>query len=58
MMHAKNISEATKIWKQTNNTLGMNFMIASISDLNQNHPALVLETMRGYTAYIFDHDSR
>lgn len=36
----------------------MNFMIASASDLNENHPALVLETMRGYTAYILDHDSR
>jgi len=47
-----------KIWKSTNNTLGMNFMIASASDLSSGHPAVVLETMRGYTAYIYDNDPR
>ena len=36
----------------------MNFMIASASDLNSGRPAIVLETMRGYTAFIYDNDSR
>ena len=56
MMHASNLKEALTIWKDTNNTLGMNFMLASANDLSSGHPAVVLETMRGYTAYIYDFD--
>ena len=55
-MHASNLKEALTIWKDTNNTLGMNFMLASANDLSSGHPAVVLETMRGYTAYIYDFD--
>lgn len=59
MMHAKNLDEAKKIWQATNNTLGMNFMIASASDnVPSGHPAVALETMRAYTAYFYDNDSR
>ena len=58
MMHAHNLSEALTIWKNTNNTLGMNFMIASASDLDSGHPAVAMETMRAYTAYFRDYDSR
>ena len=50
MMYASNLAEARAIWKSTNNTLGMNFMIASASDVESGRPALVLETMRGYSA--------
>jgi hypothetical protein len=32
MMNARNLKEALTIWKQTNNTLGMNFMIGSAAD--------------------------
>lgn len=31
-------------------------MIASASDLVTNHPALVMETMRNYTAWFIDDD--
>lgn len=41
-MNAHNISEAQTIWRNTNNTLGMNHMITSASDLKYGHPALVL----------------
>ena len=36
----------------------MNFMIASAKDLSSGHPAVALETMRGYTAYFRDGDKR
>lgn len=59
MMNAKNLQEAKKIWQSTNNTLGMNFMIASASDNTPaGHPALAMETMRSYTAYFYDNDPR
>lgn len=58
MMHAKNLQEALAIWKATNNTLGMNFMISSASDLSSGHPAIAMETMRAYTAFFQDGDSR
>lgn len=32
MMNARNLKEAINIWKQTNNTLGMNFMFGSAAD--------------------------
>lgn len=32
-MNAKNLQEAKDIWLTTNNTLGMNHMVASSSDL-------------------------
>ncbi len=56
MMHASNLREARKIWEETNNTLGMNHMIASASDLVTDHPAYVMETMRNYTAWFMDDD--
>lgn len=36
MMYAENLQEAKKIWEETNNTLGMNHMVASASDLATN----------------------
>jgi hypothetical protein len=37
----------------------MNFMIASANDnVPSGHPAVALETMRGYTAYFYDNDPR
>ncbi len=54
MQYAHNISSAVKLWKQANNTLGMNYMIGSAQD----QQSIVLETMRGYTAYFMDHDVR
>ena len=32
MMNANNLAESLNIWKKTNNTLGMNFMIGSGND--------------------------
>ena len=58
MMNAHNLDEAIKIWKSTNNTLGMNYMIASANDLKSGKPAVALETMRNYTAFFFDNDKR
>lgn len=59
MMHASNLDEAKRIWLATNNTLGMNFMIASAKDnVPSGHPAVALETMRAYTAYFYDNDAR
>lgn len=57
-MYAQNLHEAKQLWEQTNNTLGMNHMIASASDLVTDHPALVMETMRNYTAWYVDDDER
>lgn len=36
----------------------MNHMIGSASDLVSNHPALVMQTMRNYTAWFIDDDER
>ena len=58
MMKAKNLEEARKIWEETHNTLGMNHMVASVSDLSSGDPALVVETMRDYTAYFKSNDPR
>ena len=57
-MSRNNLKEAISLWKATNNTLGMNFMIASASDVPSGHPAVALETMRNYTAFIYDNDPR
>ena len=57
-MYAQNLQEAKKIWEETNNTLGMNHMVASASDLATNEPAFVVETMRNYTAWFVDNDER
>ena len=57
-MHASNLNEAINLWKATNNTLGMNYMIASASDVSSGHPAVALETMRNYTAFMYDYDPR
>lgn len=59
MMHAANLDQAKKIWQATNNTLGMNFMIASAADnIPFGYPAMAMETMRAYTAYFYDNDPR
>ena len=58
MMHAKNLDEALTIWRNTNNTLGMNFMISSAADVSSGQPAIAMETMRGYTAFFRDNDAR
>eukprot|EP01027_Heterolobosea_sp_BB2_P016936 GEZU01024037.1.p1 GENE.GEZU01024037.1~~GEZU01024037.1.p1 ORF type:complete len:527 (+),score=161.19 GEZU01024037.1:76-1656(+) len=61
MENANNLAEAKALWEQTNNTLGMNHMIASASDVTpgqESHPAYALETMKGYTAYFQDDDPR
>lgn len=59
MMHAENLQQAKKIWQNANNTLGMNFMFTSAKDnVPSGHPAVALETMRGYTAYFYDNDPR
>jgi hypothetical protein len=58
MMRAKTLSEAKEIWEQTNNTLGMNHMVASASDLATGEPIFVVETMRNYTAWFVDYDKR
>jgi hypothetical protein len=36
MMHAHNLAEAKKIWQSTENTFGMNHMIASAADVATN----------------------
>ena len=58
MMHAQNLQEAKDIWLSTNNTLGMNHMIASAKDVITRQPAFVVETMRNYTAWFVDNDPR
>lgn len=42
MAKAKNLQEAEQIWRNTNNTLGMNHMIASGNIADHKSPALVL----------------
>jgi predicted choloylglycine hydrolase len=59
MMNARTLDEATRIWSSTKNALGMNFMITSGRDnIEGKYPAIVMETMRGYTAYFYEHDKR
>ncbi len=58
MAKAQNLEQAEAIWRQTNNTLGMNHMIASGNVVDEQSPALVMETMAGYTAFFKDHDKR
>eukprot|EP01125_Pyxidicula_operculata_P012821 TRINITY_DN4222_c0_g1_i1.p1 TRINITY_DN4222_c0_g1~~TRINITY_DN4222_c0_g1_i1.p1 ORF type:complete len:539 (+),score=86.22 TRINITY_DN4222_c0_g1_i1:198-1619(+) len=58
MENAKDLNSALKIWQSTNNTLGMNHLITSASDLATGHPARALETRAGYTAYFMDNDPR
>lgn len=54
MAKSKNINEARKIWDNTNNTVGFNHMIGSTND----NSAIVMETMKGYTAYFESMDNR
>ena len=54
MMKANNLNEAIKLWNQTKNTLGMNFMLGSSSDKK----AVVVQTMRAYNAWFYDNDPR
>lgn len=58
MMYAKNLTEAKKIWMETKNTLGMNYMIGSAKDVYSGHPAMAIETMRDYSAFFYDNDTR
>jgi hypothetical protein len=59
MMHANNLAQAKEIWKSTSNTFGMNHMIASAADVATGEcPVFVVETMRDYTAWFSDKDSR
>jgi hypothetical protein len=58
MSRAENLNQALTIWKNTQNTLGMNHMLASASDLSSGHPAVALETMKGFTAFFYDNDPR
>eukprot|EP01112_Ceratiomyxa_fruticulosa_P004230 TRINITY_DN1466_c0_g1_i2.p1 TRINITY_DN1466_c0_g1~~TRINITY_DN1466_c0_g1_i2.p1 ORF type:complete len:245 (+),score=48.34 TRINITY_DN1466_c0_g1_i2:253-987(+) len=61
MENSNGLQDAYNIMKTTNNTLGMNHIIASgknQTDLDGKHPALEIETMRDYTAYYFDNDTR
>ncbi|KAF2069422.1 hypothetical protein CYY_009257 [Polysphondylium violaceum] len=55
MEHANSIDAALGLWKATNNTMGMNHMVASSNEATTApHPAYALETMAGYTAYFPD----
>ena len=42
MMRAKTLAQAKKLWEETNNTLGMNHMVASASDLATEEPVFVV----------------
>eukprot|EP01132_Coremiostelium_polycephalum_P004907 gene4907-6118_t len=58
MEYAETIDEAVQVWESTNNTMGMNHMLSAAGDVGVNpHPALALETMKGYTAYFHDNDT-
>jgi len=54
MENAQNLQEAQNLWQHTNNTSGFNHMVGSGSDSQ----SLVMETMRGYTAYFGANDPR
>lgn len=58
MMNAPNLSAAKKLWNETENTLGMNHMIASAVDTVTGQPAFIVETMRDYSAWFKDKDPR
>ena len=59
LMHAHNLGEAKAIWDETQNTFGINHMVASAADLvTGNPPIFVVQTMRGYTAWFVDDDKR
>jgi hypothetical protein len=60
LMHSKNLAEAKAFWLETENTFGMNHMVASAADVKANGPApvFVVETMRGYNAFFTDLDPR
>ena len=59
LMHAKNLAESKDIWLRTENTFGMNHMVASAADINNGDaPVFVVETMRGYNAFFKDKDPR
>eukprot|EP01111_Echinosteliopsis_oligospora_P015071 TRINITY_DN5840_c0_g1_i1.p1 TRINITY_DN5840_c0_g1~~TRINITY_DN5840_c0_g1_i1.p1 ORF type:complete len:491 (+),score=115.53 TRINITY_DN5840_c0_g1_i1:14-1486(+) len=57
MENAYTIEEARQIWEATNNTLGMNHVIASGKEKIDN-PAMALETMFNYTSYFYANDPR
>lgn len=59
LMHAHNLAQSKAIWQRTQNTFGMNHMIASAADVPSGRaPVFVVETMRGYNAYFADLDKR
>ena len=59
LMKAHNLAESRQIWKDTENTFGMNHMIASAADVPTGQtPVFVVETMRGYNAFFTDKDPR
>jgi hypothetical protein len=41
-MKAKTLEDAKQIWHSTNNTLGMNHMVTSASDVATGEPAFVV----------------
>ena len=58
-MKAHNLDEAREMWLNTENTFGMNHMVASAADVPTGKtPVFVVETMRGYNAFFKDKDSR
>ena len=58
-MHAHNLQESRDIWMDTENTFGINHMIASAADVPTGEaPVFVVETMRGYNAFFKDKDPR
>ena len=60
MENVVRVADAVELWKTTNNTLGLNHMIASAVDISEKnpHPAVAVETMAGYTAYFYENDTR
>jgi len=59
MENANTLDKAVGLWSATNNTLGMNHMIASSNDAKPNgKPAVALETMARYSALFYENDPR
>lgn len=69
MESASNASEAVTLWKHTNNTVGFNHMVGSAQDAAalldggptaaaSAQPAVIMETMAGYTAFFGSMDPR
>jgi len=61
MEYVTNIDQGKSYFQKTNNTMGINHMVASAIDAsysNDSHPAWALETMAHYTAYFQDNDPR